>query len=197
MMEPLGHISEYGLEKLKTRRHYCVSVSHQPEKEYTIGIVRLSDAEARINELEAENAKLKSERLRVDKRIREQRAVLRWWQDHFNMHVSHASRRRLVALGWKWRIIEHYRQMKTVRVKVKDTAAEARAEAAEALLKEAGIEINRLMLFGKRMANVCYNIRQKPKTTAQDHYDLSTAQMEWDEAERAARSLASKIGGGE
>lgn len=35
---PIGHISEYGFEKLVTRDHYCVSVSHQAEKEYIIPI---------------------------------------------------------------------------------------------------------------------------------------------------------------
>lgn len=95
-------------------------------------VAKLSEAEARVKELEAENQRLKRERRRVDNRIREQRCTLRWWQDHFNMHVSHASRRRLVALGWKWRIIEHYRQMKTVRITVKDIAAIDRATTAEA-----------------------------------------------------------------
>jgi hypothetical protein len=41
-VEPLGYISAYGLEKLQTRRHYCVSVSHQAEKEYVIPIFRES-----------------------------------------------------------------------------------------------------------------------------------------------------------
>jgi len=36
--QPLGHISAYGLEKLQTRNHYCVSVSHAAEKEYVIPI---------------------------------------------------------------------------------------------------------------------------------------------------------------
>jgi hypothetical protein len=36
--EPLGYISAYGLEKLQTRNHYCVSVSHQSEKEFVIPI---------------------------------------------------------------------------------------------------------------------------------------------------------------
>lgn len=49
-IKPIGHISEYGLEKLKTRRHYCVSVSHQAEKEYTIGIVTLSSAQSLLAE---------------------------------------------------------------------------------------------------------------------------------------------------
>lgn len=39
-VEPLGYISAYGLDKLQTRRHYCVSVSHQAEKEYVIPIFR-------------------------------------------------------------------------------------------------------------------------------------------------------------
>ena len=39
-VEPLGYISAYGLEKLQTRRHYCVSVSHQAETEYVIPIFR-------------------------------------------------------------------------------------------------------------------------------------------------------------
>lgn len=64
-LEPIGHISEYGLDKLRTRRHYCVAVSHQAEKEFTIGLVTLSSAtsaleakDARIAELERENAAL-------------------------------------------------------------------------------------------------------------------------------------------
>ena len=47
-LEPLGHISEYGFGKLKTRRNYCVSISHQAEKEYTIGVCLLSDAQAAL-----------------------------------------------------------------------------------------------------------------------------------------------------
>ena len=35
---PLGHISAYGLQKLQTRNHYCVSVSYEAEKEYVIPI---------------------------------------------------------------------------------------------------------------------------------------------------------------
>lgn len=61
-MEALGHISEYGLEKLKTRNYYCVSVSRQPEKEFTIGIVRLSDAEARIDRLTVALAEVQKDR---------------------------------------------------------------------------------------------------------------------------------------
>jgi len=37
-VKPIGHISAYGLEKLQTRNHYCVSVSHAAEKEYVIPI---------------------------------------------------------------------------------------------------------------------------------------------------------------
>lgn len=88
----------------------------------------------RVEALEAENDKLKRERQRVDRRIREQRAVLRWWQDHFSMHVSYMSRRGLVALGWKWKLIEHYRQMKTIRVK--DTTAEALLQEARPFISE-------------------------------------------------------------
>lgn len=35
---PLGYISAYGLGKLQTRNHYCISVSRQAEKEYVIPI---------------------------------------------------------------------------------------------------------------------------------------------------------------
>lgn len=64
-LEPLGHISEYGIGKLRTRRHYCVSVSYEAEKEYVVPIVTLSSAQsaldakdARIAELEEKNSNL-------------------------------------------------------------------------------------------------------------------------------------------
>jgi hypothetical protein len=53
--KPLGHISEYGLEKLNTRRHYCVTISHLPENEYQIPVYPASSLTA----LEEENARLK------------------------------------------------------------------------------------------------------------------------------------------
>ena len=68
-------------------------------------------------------------------------------------------------------------------------------DAAEALLKETGTEIERVMLFGGRMANACYNISRKLDVSSLDKRDLHFAQLEWDAETKAARSLASKIGG--
>ena len=99
----------------------------------------------------------------------------------------------LTSDGNLWR----FWSSKAKDVAAKLAAAEARAEAAEALLKEQEAKIERLLLFGGRMANACYNIGQKPKPSHMDMVDLLFAQGEWDNAVRAARSLASKIGGGE
>jgi|GEM_PF-6985293 len=141
-MEPIGHISEYGLEKLKTRRHYCVSVSHQPEKEYTIGIVRLSDAEARIKALEAD--------------------VQGYRDNNDDLATAWASER-------------------------------DRAEAAEALLKEAGPIIETFAQIGD------YVLAEAPSDATMwyagpfvDGTQMAQVSLEYF---RAARSIAEKIGG--
>lgn len=58
--------------------------------------------------------------------------------------------------------------------------AEARTEAAEALLK-------RLKTVGGAMANACYNISQKTDVSPSDRRDLHFAQLEWDAAARALK----------
>lgn len=187
-MEPLGHISEYGLEKLRTRRNYCVSVSHQPEKEYTIGIVRLSDAEARVKELEATIKQMKA--------------------DHACEIADVATRFRAVNVE---RLSE---QLGADIFALRD-----RAEAAEALLKEA-IEQRDTWTDNDRAKawrDVFDSMHQRAMTAeaklsqllsyvpeecfeGDDRWELVKCKRSggaWFGAEdfRAARSIAAKIGG--
>jgi hypothetical protein len=63
----------------------------------------------------------------------------------------------------------------------------ARAQAAEQ-------EIERLLLFGGRMANACYNVGQKPKPSHMDMVDLLFAQGEWDNAAKVSRAFVKEAG---
>ena len=65
MMEPLGHISEYGLEKLQTRRHYCVSVSYLAENEYQIPLYPASALTSLMEEIDRLRAALVEEKKRA------------------------------------------------------------------------------------------------------------------------------------
>ena len=147
---------------------------------------RATDAEARIADLERERDvwRAKSGGIAVQPvldRVAELEAAL----DEKEIASG------LTSYGNLWR----FWSTKAKGVAVKLAAAEARAEAAEALLKEAGTEIERVMLFGGRMANACYNISRKLEVSSLDKRDLHFAQLEWDAETKAARSIAAKIGG--
>ena len=65
-----------------------------------VGFVLRAEHDRLIAEKDTEIARLVSERQRVDRRIKNQRAQLAWWNRLFSDHLAAACRRRIYYPNW-------------------------------------------------------------------------------------------------
>lgn len=198
MMEPVAYISEYGMSKLTSGNHYHGKVSPLHHGERVVPLVRLSDAEARIAELDEEIGRLEDENsdLRCEPWPEWARAVLKVIRKHSGYDGYDDATE---GVDMPLELSEHLSEMEAEADRWK-----ARAEAAEALLKEAG-KVLEPFASGRHEVRNTHLLDWLPE--GYDHCRLVS--KDWAQAylnsakdyieafESAARSLASKIGGGE